>query len=775
TDPNHAEIAQKENEDGVKIVQSDDYGVVLELTTSSFQVENKFAEGEQYQLIKLSYPHGQTDQAGQPQVPVKGVLLGVPPRASMSVEVLDTEEQTLTGYNLYPTPRIHQTRGSSRKSWRRNRNLFGPATHQFVKDSSFYAQDQFYPDCLAEVAPAGALRRQDVAKLKIYPLQFNAATGELKLYKKIRIEVDFGRVAELNWGAAYEPWTAFNTLSQGMLRNYGEAKWWRRRHKKKHKHSFKYNRQPTYKIAVGEEGIYRITRQDLIDAGFNTRRLNPRKIKLHNQGKEIPIYVSGERDGRFNRKDYIEFYAQSLHNRYTSTNIYWLSAGPGRGKRMKSKPHRRIRVSSTPSSFFAEAHHEKDEVYWMDIADTGEVDDHWFFADTLRAPCALDFTIPLESPEDVDKQATIELALQGISYGYNGPDHHVRTYLNGQIIDDVYWEGNTECVRQLSIPQSYLAPGENIVSLELPGDTGAEADIVVVNWFKIHYWRQFRAQENLLKFKHQGRGRYLFKVTNLSEKKIKVFDITDPQNVQRIVKFNVDWEGSGYVARFKQRFKTEDQRSYLVVSGSAVKSPLSIIKDQPSQLKSDQNQADYIIITPQDFYSEILPLAQHRRLGGFKVQVVKVEDIYDEFNFGIFSPQAIKDFLSFTYSQWPQPSPIHVLLVGDATYDYQDNEGLGLENLVPTHLVHSLSFGETACDNWFVCLDGEDDILPDMFIGRFPVYTLEQLNTMVNKIINYENSSSDGWTKQITLVADNLENEFAQLSERLVNYLPAEY
>ena len=88
-------------------------------------------------------------------------------------------------------------------------------------------------------------------------------------------------------------------------------------------------------------------------------------------------------------------------------------------------------------------------------------------------------------------------------------------------------------------------------------------------------------------------------------------------------------------------------------------------------------------------------------------------------------------------SNWAKPAPSYVLLVGDGTYDYQDYEGFGGKNFVPTYMVHSLDFGETGCDNWFVCLDGEGDFLPDMFIGRIPVKTVAETNTVVKKILNY--------------------------------------
>jgi hypothetical protein len=277
------------------------------------------------------------------------------------------------------------------------------------------------------------------------------------------------------------------------------------------------------------------------------------------------------------------------------------------------------------------------------------------------------------------------------------------------------------------------------------------------------------------KFSTEGRDRYSYEISNFTENDIEVFDITDPERIGRFGRPAVTAEGGAYTVSFTDRLTRNNRRDYLVLSSAAMKSPVSIVADEPSDLRSKTNRADYIIITHEDFYDGILPLAEHRTERGLSVKVVKVQDIYDEFNHGIFSPEAIKSFLKYAYGEWQEPAPTYVLLVGDGTYDYQDNEDLGGKNYVPTYMVHSLDFGETGCDNWFVCLDGDEDILPDMFIGRLPVYTTEQLETIVSKTIDYESAPSGDWSRNVTLVADNLEGDFVTISEGLTEYLPPDY
>ena len=85
--------------------------------------------------------------------------------------------------------------------------------------------------------------------------------------------------------------------------------------------------------------------------------------------------------------------------------------------------------------------------------------------------------------------------------------------------------------------------------------------------------------------------------------------------------------------------------------------------------------------------------------------LVDVEDIYDEFNFGILNPRAIKDFLHYTYLYWQTPAPAFVILFGDASWDYKKILGGDKTNFVP-------SYGNPVSDNWFVCFD---DIIMFLF------------------------------------------------------------
>jgi hypothetical protein len=159
-----------------------------------------------------------------------------------------------------------------------------------------------------------------------------------------------------------------------------------------------------------------------------------------------------------------------------------------------------------------------------------------------------------------------------------------------------------------------------------------------------------------------------------------------------------------------------------------------------------------------------------REAQGFSVALIDVEDLYDEFSFGMKTPQALRDFLSRARSSWTK-APRFVLLVGDATFDPRNYLGLGNYDFVPTKLIDT-AYLETASDDWFVDFDG--DGLPEMAVGRLPVRTAQEAMKMVSKIVGYEQGTGGG--HNVLLVADMNDDvfDFEAAATSLEGLLPAQ-
>ena len=173
---------------------------------------------------------------------------------------------------------------------------------------------------------------------------------------------------------------------------------------------------------------------------------------------------------------------------------------------------------------------------------------------------------------------------------------------------------------------------------------------------------------------------------------------------------------------------------FLALTGEAVGAPERLWLERPSKLREGSNAADYLILTTSELVEASRGLADYRRSQGYRTQVVDIEDIMDEFNDGVSSPQAIQAFLSHAYQSWERP-PRYVVLVGAGTFDHRDLLGQG-DSLVPPLLVGT-PFGLVASDNRLAAVDGEDRI-PEMAVGRLPVVSAPELQAYLDKIVAYE-------------------------------------
>jgi len=185
----------------------------------------------------------------------------------------------------------------------------------------------------------------------------------------------------------------------------------------------------------------------------------------------------------------------------------------------------------------------------------------------------------------------------------------------------------------------------------------------------------------------------------------------------------------------------------IVITGSdSIRKPDNIVVDSFHNLKNVENGADYIFITHKKFRQTADLFLSFWTTKNYRTVVIDVEDVYDEFNYGIKNPRAIKDFLTYTYQNWQKPAPTFVLLIGDASWDPKKNSVSSVkEDYIPT-------WGNPVTDNWFVCFDGENDILPDMFIGRLAIETVAEGETIFNKVQRYSDLPSNEWKKKILFI-----------------------
>ncbi len=271
--------------------------------------------------------------------------------------------------------------------------------------------------------------------------------------------------------------------------------------------------------------------------------------------------------------------------------------------------------------------------------------------------------------------------------------------------------------------------------MENVGDTEAAYSMVMLNKFELVYPAETGTHTGVLEARWRESG------TAAIAGATHVVDVTNADPI---------WLTEAQVVDGRLRFRVEAGRSYLAVGAGAALRPT--VQPVTKTTLRKRRQADYLLIGPEAFIDAAQPLVAHRTAEGLSVRAVSVEDIVSEFGFGEPGPNAIREFVTYAYHHWREPSLKCVLLVGDATYDPKDRLGTGTIDHVPSPSIRT-SFLWTASDLAYAAVNG-DDQLPDIAIGRLPASSVEEVREMVNKILAYENAARS-LRERIVLVADD--------------------
>ena len=502
------------------------------------------------------------------------------------------------------------------------------------------------------------------------------------------------------------------------------------------------------KISVKHEGWYRITQSELAQAGLDPQ-VDPRRLQMFVGGKQLPITVMGESDGRFDAGDTVEFYGLGLDSAATDTRVYWLVAGAQAGQRITPVKAKGARAAA---SGFAYTIERRDRTIYFPALRNGEREN---FFGAVVARDAVEQTLTVQH---LDGRSTIDAQLEVTLQGVTRQAHRVRVDFNGSTVGEARFDGDSGGVAKITLAASAVKEGENRLALVA---LGGDSDISLVDTVRLTYAHTYAADGDALRFSLSSRQQVT--VDGFSNPAIRVLDITDPEDV-REVRGQVQPRGAGYGVTVSG--PAGGPRLLLAIAEGQGNRVAALTANQPSALRASNEGADMIILSHRDFLDRTRPLAALRQSQGLSVAVVDVEDVFDEFGFGVKSPQAIKDFLQFTRTSW-QRAPRFLLLVGDASLDPKNYLGLGDADFVPTRLLDTAAM-ETASDAWLADFDG--DGVEDLAVGRLPVRTPAEAAAVVAKLIAYEQSAPmDG----VLLVADaNRDFDFAAATERLQALIP---
>jgi len=746
----------------VEVLRSDRSGIDLRIRVPAYQVEPVTLEGRRYDRVQIpGYALG--GAPGDPALPERGVLLGIPAGVEPVVRLVRDERQTATGLRIAPAPvpevaddLVPEPAGEDR--------LPALPRQVFREDTHAYAAARLDPAAPVEIAEAGFLRDQRYVKLLVQPVQYAPATGEIVYHSLIDVRLEFSGSAVAAAGQPPRPESEpFEALLRATILNYDSTAAWRSAPPLPGDPSTSSGQAPaglrasaatssapasqtSWKMAVRQEGIYRLSHDDLAAAGVLQDVPDPRSFKVYSGTREIPIHVTGESDGAFDPGDQLLFYGQPADTKYSDTNVYWLTTGGGAGRRMSG---RRAPPDAAPvRPAFTTRLHLEENTTRLSTVPWREDHDHWFWNFTLPPGVpsqSYPFTLPHPSPSPYT--ATLRIAAVGRTPG----GHQIEVRLNGQPVGEASWSGLDEQRLTFPVASSVLASGSNTLTIVAPGTSDGAHDQTYYDWFELDYRRTFDVDGDTLTFTDEVSGGQQYALSGFTGSSVTLLDVTDPYDPVRLTSGATDGAGP-----FTLRFQDTRAGRRTYATSAAPLSPAGLVKDTPSSLRETANGADYLIISHADFITAVQPLATYRAGQGLRVRLIDVQDVYDEFNAGVLDPRAIRDFLAYAYAAWTPPAPGYVLLVGEGNWDPRRYLANTRPAYIPPYLLAVDPWlYEVPAENRFVTVSGDDD-LPDLYLGRFPVGSVAQAEAMVAKVLAYEQSTPAGeWRHSTLWVTDN--------------------
>lgn len=177
---------------------------------------------------------------------------------------------------------------------------------------------------------------------------------------------------------------------------------------------------------------------------------------------------------------------------------------------------------------------------------------------------------------------------------------------------------------------------------------------------------------------------------------------------------------------------------------------------------------NYIIITSENLVEGAKNYADYRSSklgGGYSPVVVKIKDIYSQFNYGEPSPVAIRRFVDYMLSDGNKDK--HLFLIGKSI-TFNERIIRELPDEVPT-------IGFPGSDILLVeGLAGVGKDIPAIPVGRLSALTNQHINDYLEKVKDYEQNSGDlGWRKKVLhLNGGKTSDEITELKSVLSELVP---
>ena len=537
--------------------------------------------------------------------------------------------------------------------------------------------------------------------------------------------------------------------------------------------------QKYYKIAIADDGFYRISKQVLDNAGISTSSINPSNYQVFALGDEVPIYVKTN-NGTL---EYIEFYATKHHGEldeglyYDSTHhfnkeysvindtlSYFLTWNGSTNNRHYTEhisdftpplPSPEAYVWGTAKKVYSDTWN-RGRLYPVgrerlskSTFDRGEG-----FGSVARTA----HQISISTPSIYSAGPNARLKVRAYAYNHtlvNNQQHDITLQINSAVLSSQTYSGQ-HIVRNFesNLPVAQLRTNNTAEIRNTFPNSG-----LYLAHAHIEYPRTLNLNgEKSLRFKMAasatGVTRHILDFVNLnasgaSAQTLIVYDLTNNLRTTCL------WDPVNGQANASLPASSTERELLFINLGANSYTSVGILSSINNTLVDYDNYTDkdYIIITHPSLEAKANEYSVYRQFTspvnkGYDAIVVNIEDLYNQFAYGIrYHPLAVRNFATYIKSKWDNPK--YLFLIGKGRQYVNTRISKPNNLLIPT-------FGHPESDILLVA--PTHSRTPSIPIGRLSATTPDQVAIYLNKIKEHEaevaaatqqNYVEKSWTKNI--------------------------
>ncbi|MBL7700496.1 MAG: hypothetical protein JNK79_20190 [Chitinophagaceae bacterium] len=520
------------------------------------------------------------------------------------------------------------------------------------------------------------------------------------------------------------------------------------------------NTQTYYKFKVVNKGLYRIPKSVLDAAGIGNA--GAEFFELWRNGKQVPIYTSSQ-SGPLASNGYIEFWGEGNDGKpdkalyrnaayqhsseislFTDTAVYFLSVNTNQTGFTYVDPGNDVLNNSLPAeTYFIDkvAMYYRDKIHPGFAAVVGEYvysssydKGEFWSTNPIKPGAPLTTVLTLPNMYGPGPDATLRYGTMGDALN----PRSLKISVNGNLMQDTVMDYFNDVTGSVKVPLGMLGAGS--ASVQFENTSAVSTDRLVMSFLEINYPRlyNFNNQKNV-KFSLPASGAKYLEISNFNYGSVApvLFNVTTGERIEG------DISTPGIV---KLVVPAGGARDFVLVNmeSSNISNVTSLTAKTFKRFADAANQGNYLIVSNKVLYNGSHgnnPVDEYKNYrasaagGGYNVQVVDIDELVDQFAFGIKkNPLAIKNFIRYAREKFSSPIKYVFIIGRGMTYnDYRIRESDGVAeqlNLVP-------SWGSPASDNMLSSADASSPVAITP-IGRLSVVRGKEIEDYLEKIREYE-------------------------------------